>query len=69
MAKKHKKKIYTTPKKEKHVHKNSKLNILKVFNKNPKCSECNNFMAVHRDRFTCSKCNKSIQNNYQMELH
>jgi len=60
MARKHKKKTYTTPKKEKHVHKNIKLNVIKIFN-NPKCSECNNFMAVHQNRFTCSKCNKSIK--------
>ena len=59
MAKKRKKKTYTTPKKEKHVHKNLKLNIIKVFNNNPKCSECNNFMAVHQDRITCTNCKTS----------
>ena len=63
MAKKHKKKTYTTPKKEKHIHKNNKLNILKVIQNNPKCLECNNFMAVHIDRVTCSHCNKSIIKN------
>lgn len=60
MTKKHKKKVYTTLKKDKHVHKNIKLNVIKMFNNNPRCLECNNLMAVHQDRFTCSKCNKSI---------
>jgi len=59
MAKKHKKKVYTTPKKDKHVHKNIKLNVIKMFNNNPRCSDCNNLMAVHQDRITCSKCKTS----------
>ena len=61
MAKKRKKKIYTTPKKEKHVHKKSNLNIIKVLNNNLKCSNCNNYLANHTDRLTCSYCNKSIK--------
>ena len=59
MAKKHKKKVYTTPKKEKHVHKNVPLGILKTIN-NPRCTTCNNRLAVHYDRYTCTICNKSI---------
>ena len=59
MPKKHKKKVYTTPKKEKHVHKSNPLSVLKTIN-NPKCKECNNIMAVHFDRYTCSHCNKSM---------
>ena len=56
MAKKRKKKIYNTPKKIKHLHKNEKLNIIKMFNNNIRCSTCNNFMANHNNRFTCTSC-------------
>ena len=56
MGKKRKKKTYTTPKKIKHVNKNLSLNILKSIN-NPKCEKCNNNMAIHFDRYTCSTCN------------
>lgn len=60
MAKKRKKKVYTTPKKIKNVHKNNKLNILSVIKNNPKCIKCENYMAVHVDRFTCTYCQASI---------
>ena len=60
MAKKRKKKVYTTPKKIKHIHKNNKLNIINVINNNPKCMKCDNFMAVHNNRTTCTYCNISI---------
>jgi len=56
MGKKHKKKVYNTPKKIKHVHHCRSLNILKSIN-NPKCEKCNSSMASHIDRFTCSRCN------------
>lgn len=56
MVKKRKKKTYTTTKKIKHVNKNISLNILKSIN-NPKCQECNNTMAIHCNRYTCSNCN------------
>ena len=59
MGKKRKKKIYTTPKKLKHKHVNIKLNIINVLTNRPKCSDCNNNMAKHFDRFTCTFCNKS----------
>lgn len=59
MGKKHKKKVYTTPKKVSHVHKNQPMNILKSIY-NPKCEQCNNIMANHLDRFTCSHCQISI---------
>ena len=62
MSKKRKKKVYKTPKKIKHRHVNNKLNIIKCIN-NPKCLECNNYMAVHSDRETCSHCNSSIKKN------
>ena len=58
MGKKHKKKVYNTPKKIKHIHKNEPLQILKSIN-NPRCDTCNNRMAIHADRLTCSHCNKS----------
>ena len=58
MAKKRKKKIYNTPKKIKHTHKSNPLNIIKsIFN--PKCNICNNNMAVHFNRNTCTNCNYS----------
>ena len=57
MGKKRKKKIYNTPKKIKHRHINNRLNIINVINNNKKCSQCNNYLANHSNRFTCSYCN------------
>lgn len=62
MGKKHKKKIYKTPKKIKHVSKNIPLNILKSIN-NPKCEKCHKNMAQHLDRYTCSYCKNCIYLN------
>ena len=59
MGKKHKKKIYNTPKKIKHIHKKEPLNILKS-NCNPKCKKCNNTMANHYNRYTCTMCGISF---------
>ena len=59
MGKKHKKKIYNTPKKIKHIHKKEHLNILKSIY-NPKCKKCNNTMANHCNRYTCTKCGISF---------
>lgn len=59
MAKKRKKKIYNTPKKIKHLHINSKLNIVKIIKNNPKCCKCNNYMAIHYNRHACSYCQLS----------
>ena len=59
MGKKHKKKVYTTPKKIKSVHKNIPLNILKSIN-NPKCEKCDSIVAVHENRHTCTHCNTSV---------
>ena len=56
MGKKRKKKTYNTPKKIKHIYQKKPLNILKSIY-NPKCIECNNNMAIHFNRFTCSNCN------------
>ena len=64
MGKKRKKKTYNTPKKIKHQHVNNKLNIIKIFNNNnPRCNMCDNQMAVHFNRYTCSYCNKSFYLN------
>lgn len=62
MAKKRKKKVYTTPKKIKHTSVNVKMNMLKIID-NPKCKNCNNFLAVHSDRYMCGYCNISIPIN------
>ena len=59
MAKKHKKKTYNTPKKNKHIHKKTPLNIIKSI-QNPLCKICDNRMAVHCNRLTCSYCNLSF---------
>ena len=56
MTKKRKKKIYNTPKKIKHQHINNRLNIINIINNNKKCCHCNNYMANHSNRFTCSYC-------------
>jgi len=59
MGKKHKKKVYNTPKKIKHTHTKQPLNILKSIH-NPKCEKCNNSMANHSDRYTCTHCGVSF---------
>ena len=59
MGKKRKKKVYNTPKKIKHVHQNKRLNIINVFNNNFKCVKCDNFLANHKDRLTCTYCQTS----------
>ena len=51
----------TTPKKNQHKHTNIRLNIINVINNNKKCLKCNNYMANHSDRFTCSYCNMSLK--------
>ena len=61
MAKKHKKKVYNTPKKVKHIHKNTPMNIIKsIFN--PLCKLCDNRLSIHYNRLTCSYCNLSFKN-------
>ena len=61
MGKKHKKKVYNTPKKIKHVR--EKISINKFINSftNPKCMSCYSILAEHNDRYYCGKCNISIQ--------
>ena len=58
MGKKRKKKIYTTPKKTKHIHKKIPMSIITSIN-NPRCKLCDNRMAIHCNRNTCSYCNLS----------
>ena len=59
MGKKRKKKTYTTPKKIKHSHKKTTMNIINTI-ANPKCKLCENRMAIHYNRSTCSYCNLSF---------
>ena len=56
MAKKHKKKIYNTPKRIAHINKtNSLSNFINSFS-NPKCIYCRSILAVHNNRNYCGKC-------------
>ncbi|KAH7827813.1 putative 40S ribosomal protein S27a [Monocercomonoides exilis] len=66
-GKKHKKKVYTTPKKIKHKKKKVKLAVLKyykirddgsIIHTRPECKNCGAgvFMAQHENRVTCGKC-------------
>ena len=60
MAKKHKKKVYNTPKKLKHVHRKISVDkFIESFN-NPKYNSCeNSILSIHFDRKYCGKCNIS----------
>ena len=74
MGKKHKKKIYNTPKKVKHVHvKKSLSSFIDSNNNNLKCDQCMSTFANHSDRLYCGKCQYSITHNSYMqqekELH
>ena len=71
---KRKKKVYTKPKKVKHVHKKRSLALLEYYNveasgkikklKN-ECTKCEvaTYMADHPDRFTCGKKSTPIYNS------
>ncbi len=60
MAKKHKKKIYNTPKKLKHIHK--KVSVDQFINSlnNPKCNTCCSILALHDEKYYCGKCHISF---------
>ena len=60
MGKKHKKKVYNTPKKIKHIHESISVNMFLKSISNPKCESCNSILAIHNDRYYCGKCNNSI---------
>ena len=71
-GKKHKKKQYKTPKKNKHVHKKVKLAILKYYKVDEsgkvtrlrrECPVCGAgvFMANHHNRNTCGRCGNSFK--------
>ena len=62
MAKKRKKKVYTTPKKIKHKSKKTPMNIIKSIN-NPRCKFCENRLSAHYNRLTCSYCQLSFIKN------
>ena len=58
--KKIKRKIYNTPKKEKHKNKiNNLLDFKKSFN-NKRCNICESIMGNHKNRIYCGKCKISI---------
>lgn len=69
-----KKKAYTTPKKNKHKHKNQKLRVLQYYAlkdgkaekikkicENETCKEKGIFMANHWNRYYCGKCHLTLQ--------
>ena len=56
MAKKHKKKVYNTPKKLKHIHSNVCVSIFIKSLENPRCNECCSILAIHNNRNYCGKC-------------
>ena len=71
-GKKHKKKQYKTPKKQKHQHKKVKLAILKYYKVDEsgkvtrlrrECPACGAgvFMAKHADRNTCGRCGNTFK--------
>jgi ribosomal protein S27AE len=60
MGKKHKKKVYNTPKKIKHIHQTKSVNEFINSFKNPKCKSCQSTLAVHTDRYYCGKCESSV---------
>ena len=63
MAKKHKKKVYNTPKKQKHVHKNVSVNqFINSMINNPKCTTCTSILACNNNGYYCGKCNISFCN-------
>mmetsp|Transcript_28426 Transcript_28426/g.39960 ORF Transcript_28426/g.39960 Transcript_28426/m.39960 type:complete len:170 (-) Transcript_28426:85-594(-) len=70
-GKKRKKKVYTKPKREKHVRKKVKLAILKYYKVDDnhfitrlrrECEKCGAacFMALHFDRYSCGRCGYTL---------
>lgn len=60
MARKRKKKVFNTIKKEKHVHKSVSIDRFIDSINNPKCMKCQSIFAVHSDRNYCGKCQVSL---------
>lgn len=60
MAKKHKKKVYNTPKKVKHIHQNIGINKFINSFENPRCNVCESILATHINRNYCGKCQVSF---------
>ena len=61
MGKKHKKKVFTKPKKCKHENVKTSMNdFIKSLN-NCKCNTCNSILAIHDNRNYCGKCQISIK--------
>lgn len=59
MARKHKKKIYNTPKKIAHVNKTNSLSDFINSFSNQKCANCRSILALHDNRTYCGKCQNS----------
>ena len=59
MAKKHKKKVYNTPKKLKHINSNVCVSTFIKSLENPRCNECCSILAIHSNRNYCGKCKTS----------
>ena len=59
MAKKHKKKNYTTLKRNKHINKTNTLHEFINSLSNIKCSQCQSILATHNNRRYCGKCQQS----------
>ena len=59
MAKKHKKRVYSNPKKIKHRNQITPLmGFINSFS-NPKCPQCQSIIAGHFNRNYCGKCEMS----------
>lgn len=71
-----KKKVYSTPKKNKHKHKNTKLHVLEYYAldakdgnvekvrkicKSETCKDRGIFLASHANRYYCGKCHATFQ--------
>ncbi len=70
MGKKRKKKVYTTPKKVKGDKKVYKLKIIETMKNKIRCKNCNNLMANHENRITCTYCGTSeFKSEINNQLH
>lgn len=70
MGKKRKKKVYTTPKKVKGERKVERLKIIETMKNKIRCKNCNNLMANHENRITCTYCGTSeFKSEINNQLH
>ena len=66
MAKKHKKKIFNTQKKNKHNHKITSLENFIKSRINERCNICYSVQANHFNRLYCGKCKISATTNVSL---